>query len=118
MRGEAGQGGLKDRLPPLVPLICGGLVLYPVVFMVTESFNVGDPGQFPPALLGLDNYVNLYDDVRILGNTALVACLATIMAVVFGLPPPRIPRRASAPRPASLTRLPALPSHHRAPVRP
>ena len=79
MNGE--RGGLKYLVTPLVVLTCGSLALYPVVFLVTESFNVGDPGQFPPALLGLDNYSNLYDDARILGNTALVAVLLFIICL-------------------------------------
>jgi iron(III) transport system permease protein len=100
---------LKYLVTPLVVLTCGSLVLYPLVFLVTESFNVGDPGQFPPALLGLDNYTNLYDDARILGNTALVACLATIMAVVFGFTLAWILTRTAIPGRAMLERLLELP---------
>jgi iron(III) transport system permease protein len=100
---------LKYLVTPLVVLTCGSLVLYPVVFLVTESFNVGDPGQFPPALLGLDNYSNLYDDARILGNTALVACLATIMAVLFGFTLAWILTRTAIPGRALLERLLELP---------
>jgi len=100
---------VKYLLTPFVLLICGSLVLYPVVFLVTESFNVGDPGQFPPVLLGLDNYTNLYDDARILGNTALVACLATIMAVLFGFTLAWILTRTAIPGRAVLERLLELP---------
>jgi iron(III) transport system permease protein len=100
---------LKYLVTPLVVLTCGSLVLYPVVFLVTESFNVGDPGQFPPALLGLDNYSNLYEDARILGNTALVACLATIMAVLFGFTLAWILTRTAIPGRALLERLLELP---------
>ncbi len=100
---------MKYLLTPFVLLICGSLVLYPVVFLVTESFNVGDPGQFPPVLLGLDNYTNLYDDARILGNTALVACLATIMAVLFGFTLAWILTRTAIPGRAVLERLLELP---------
>ncbi len=100
---------MKYLLTPLVLLVCGCLVLYPVVFLVTESFNVGDPGQFPPVLLGLDNYTNLYDDARILGNTALVACLATIMAVLFGFTLAWILTRTAIPGRAVLERLLELP---------
>ena len=100
---------MKYLLTPLVLLVCGCLVLYPVVFLVTESFNVGDPGQFPPVLLGLDNYANLYDDARILGNTALVACLATIMAVLFGFTLAWILTRTAIPGRAVLERLLELP---------
>jgi iron(III) transport system permease protein len=100
---------LKYLVTPLVVLTCGSLVLYPVFFLVTESFNVGDPGQFPPALLGLDNYSNLYDDARILGNTAMVACLATIMAVLFGFTLAWILTRTAIPGRAMLERLLELP---------
>jgi iron(III) transport system permease protein len=101
--------GLKYLVTPLVVLICGSLVLYPVLFLVTESFNVGEPGQFPPELLGFGNYTNLYEDARILGNTALVACLATIMAVVFGFTLAWILTRTAIPGRAHLERLLELP---------
>jgi iron(III) transport system permease protein len=100
---------LKYLITALVVLISGSLVLYPVFFLVTESFNVGDPGQFPPELLGLANYSNLYEDARILGNTALVACLATIMAVVFGFTLAWILTRTAIPGRAHLERLLELP---------
>jgi iron(III) transport system permease protein len=100
---------LKYLGTPLVVLICGSLVLYPVLFLVTESFNVGEPGQFPPELLGFGNYTNLYEDARILGNTALVACLATIMAVVFGFTLAWILTRTAIPGRAHLERLLELP---------
>jgi iron(III) transport system permease protein len=100
---------LKYLVTPLVVLTCGSLVLYPVVFLVTESFNVGDPGQFPPELLGLGNYSNLYEDARILGNTALVACLATILAVLFGFTLAWILTRTAIPGRALLERLLELP---------
>jgi iron(III) transport system permease protein len=100
---------LKYLVTPLVVLICGSLVLYPVLFLVTESFNVGEPGQFPPELLGLGNYSNLYEDARILGNTALVACLATLMAVVFGFTLAWILTRTAIPGRAHLERLLELP---------
>jgi iron(III) transport system permease protein len=75
---------VKYFVTPAVLLLCGGLVLYPLFFVVAQSFNVGDPEVFPPAAYGLDNYLNLPDDARILGNTAFVALLATAMAVLFG----------------------------------
>jgi iron(III) transport system permease protein len=100
---------LKYLVTPLVVLICGSLVLYPVLFLVTESFNVGEPGQFPPELLGLGNYSNLYEDARILANTALVACLATLMAVVFGFTLAWILTRTAIPGRAHLERLLELP---------
>ena len=55
---------------PLVVLLCGALVLYPIGFLINESLNVGDPSAFPPEEYGLDNYTNLTDDYRALENTA------------------------------------------------
>ena len=33
---------------PLIVLLCGALVLYPIGFLINESLNVGDPSVFPP----------------------------------------------------------------------
>ncbi len=92
-----------------VLLVCGGLVLYPVVFLVAESLNVGEPGVFPPEQLGLDNFRNLYEDSRILLNTALVAGLATAMAVAFGFALAWILTRTEIPGRELLERLLQLP---------
>ena len=69
-------------------LICGGLVLYPVVFLVSESLNIGEPGVFPPESLGLDKTLgtlapgykadiiavagNPLDDISVLRNVTFV----------------------------------------------
>src|SRR5215471_3041451 len=88
----------------LVLLFCGGLVAYPIVYLVAQSFNVGDWEAFPPQELGIDNYTNLIEDWRVLSNTAFVACIATVMAVVLGfliawtLTRTRIPGRARLER--------------------
>jgi iron(III) transport system permease protein len=100
---------MKHAITALVVLLCGSLVLYPVVFLVTESFNIGEPGVFPPEAFGWDNYRNLYEDSRILGNTALVACLATVMAVVFGFTLAWILTRTAIPGRDLLERLLQLP---------
>jgi iron(III) transport system permease protein len=100
---------LKYAITALVLLICGSLVLYPVVFLVTESFNIGEPGIFPPEAVGFDNYLNLYEDSRILANTALVACLATVMAVAFGFALAWILTRTAIPGRDLLERLLQLP---------
>ena len=47
---------------PLVVLLCGALVIYPMGFLINESLNVGDPSMFPPEEYGFDNYTNLIDD--------------------------------------------------------
>src|ERR1041385_3228949 len=88
----------------LVVVFCGGLVFYPIVYLVAESFNTGEAGTFPPETVGLDNYTNLIDDSRIITNTAFVACIATVVAVVLGfliawtLTRTRIPGRARLER--------------------
>ena len=92
-----------------VLLLCGGLVLYPVVFLVAESLNLGEPGIFPPEEVGFGNFVNLYEDAKILGNTALVACLATVMAVGFGFTLAWILTRTQIPGRDLLERLLQLP---------
>ena len=54
----------RQIVMPLVVLLCGALVLYPIGFLINESLNVGDPSTFPPEAYGLDNYTNLIDDYR------------------------------------------------------
>jgi iron(III) transport system permease protein len=90
-------------------LFCGGLVGYPIVYLVLESLNTGDADTFPPESLGLDNYVNLIDDSRILTNTAFVACIATVMAVVLGFLIAWTLTRTRLPGRARLERLMQLP---------
>ena len=68
----------------LVLLGCGLLVLYPIVFLAEESLNTGDPVSFPAEKIGLDNYANVFENLHVLGNTALVACMATAMTIVVG----------------------------------
>ena len=63
---------LRQIVMPLVVLLCGALVLYPIGFLINESLNVGDPSTFPPEEYGFDNYTNLIDDSRVLTNTLLV----------------------------------------------
>jgi iron(III) transport system permease protein len=94
---------------PLVVLLCGALVLYPIGFLINESLNVGDPSTFPPDEYGLDNYTNLIDDSRVLANTALVACTATVLAVLFGFLQAWILTRTNIPGRQRLERLMELP---------
>jgi iron(III) transport system permease protein len=93
----------------LILVFCGGLVGYPIVYLVLESLNIGDPHTFPPEELGLDNYVNLIDDARILSNTAFVACVATLLAVVLGFLIAWTLTRTRVPGRAQLERLMQLP---------
>src|SRR5437588_8059799 len=95
----------------LLLLFCGGLVGYPIAYLMLESFNTGDSLEFPPESLGLDNYTNLIDDSRIITNTAFVACIATVMAVVLGFLIAWPPSRTRLPGRARLERLMPLPSY-------
>ena len=88
---------------------CGTLVLYPILFLLLESFNTGDPVAFPPERLGLGNYRDLALDLHIVGNTVLVASLATIMAVSFGFLLAWILSRTDVPGRRLLERLIELP---------
>jgi iron(III) transport system permease protein len=90
-------------------LVCGALVLYPLAFLIVESINIGDPQSFPPEEYGIDNYLNLYEDWKIIGNTLLVACVSTVMAVVFGFVQAWILTRAAIPGRERLERLMELP---------
>ena len=94
---------------PLVVLLCGLLVLYPIGFLISESLNVGDPSAFPPEEYGLDNYTNLIDDAHVLANTALVSSIATVLAVFFGFLQAWILTRTNIPGRQRLERLMELP---------
>src|SRR6266480_4767818 len=93
----------------LLLLFCGGLVGYPIAYLVLKSLNTGDSQEFPPESLGLDNYLNLIDDSRILTNTAFVACIATLLAVVLGFLMAWTLTRTRIPGRARLERLMQLP---------
>lgn len=90
-------------------LVCSALVLYPLGFLIVTSLNTGDPQVFPPEEYGLGNYQNLYDDIRIITNTLLVACISTVLAVVFGFVQAWILTRTSIPGREKLERLMELP---------
>ncbi|HEY7580560.1 MAG TPA: iron ABC transporter permease [Acetobacteraceae bacterium] len=99
----------RHILMPLVVLLCGALVLYPIGFLINESLNVGDPTAFPPEEYGLDNYTGLIDDYHVLTNTALVSCIATVLAVIFGFLQAWILTRTNIPGRQRLERLMELP---------
>ena len=90
-------------------LFCGGLVLYPMVYLVAESLNVSGEDSFPPPEIGLGNFGDLIDDWHILANTAFVACLATVMAIVIGFLSAWALTRTKLPGRAVLERLMELP---------
>ncbi len=109
VRTRLGLLGLGRLFAPLLVLICGGLVLYPVLFLVLQSLNVGDPEAFPPTAFGFANYAGLAGEARVLGNTALVAGLATAMAIAAGFLLAWILTRTMIPGGRRLERLMELP---------
>ncbi|MBV8776977.1 MAG: iron ABC transporter permease [Alphaproteobacteria bacterium] len=90
-------------------MFCGGLVVYPLVYLVAESINVSGEDSFPPAEIGLGNYADLIDDWHVLANTAFVACLATLMAVAIGFLAAWTLTRTKLPGRPQLERLMQLP---------
>lgn len=93
----------------LLLLVCGALVLYPLVFLVTQSLNTGDPQAFPPEEYGLLNYADLLYEPRVIMNTLLVASIATVFAVLFGFTLAWILTRTTIPGRERLERLMELP---------
>jgi iron(III) transport system permease protein len=68
-----------------VIVVVAFLVLLPIVFLVEESLNVGDPMAFPPRQFGIANYIAMFDeDINVLLNTVEIAVMATIMAILIG----------------------------------
>jgi iron(III) transport system permease protein len=96
-------------IAPLLLLVCGVLVFYPLIYLVTESFNIGDAQTFPPEEYGIGNYKELFEEPKIILNTLWVACLATAMAVLFGFVQAWIITRTAIPGRARLERLMQLP---------
>ncbi len=107
---SSARGAWASRfLAPAVLLVCALLVLHPVYFLVGASLNVGDPLAFPASELGFDNFVAISDDLRIIGNTAEIAGIATVLAVAFGFTVAWILTRTRIPGRALLERLMELP---------
>ena len=90
-------------------VFCGTLVLYPLIYLVAESLNTSGEDSFPPAEIGLGNYADLIDDWHILANTALVACMATVMAIAIGFLAAWALTRTKLPGSGMLERLMELP---------
>jgi iron(III) transport system permease protein len=101
--------GFRGWVMPLLLLVCGGLVLYPLAFLIIESLNIGDPQSFPPEELGLANYLELFEEPRVITNTLLVASIATVLAVLFGFIQAWILTRTIIPGRDRLERLMELP---------
>jgi iron(III) transport system permease protein len=86
------------------------LVLLPLVFLVEESLNVGDPMSFPPREFGIGNYLAIFEeDLNVLFNTVIIAVMATVMAILIGFTLAWILTRTNVPGRAMLERLMELP---------
>jgi iron(III) transport system permease protein len=93
-----------------VLVVVAFLVLLPVVFLVEESLNVGDPMAFPPQEYGLANYVAMFEeDLQVIINTVVIAVAATVMAVLIGFTLAWILTRTNVPSRHKLERLMELP---------
>jgi iron(III) transport system permease protein len=93
-----------------VLVVVAFLVLLPVVFLVGESLNTGDPMAFPPQEYGLANYVAmLEEDLQVIINTVVIAVAATVMAVLIGFTLAWILTRTNVPGREKLERLMELP---------
>ena len=93
-----------------IMLVVAFLVLLPLVFLVEESLNVGDPMAFPPREFGLGNYVAIFDeDINVLVNTVIIAVMATVMAILIGFTLAWILTRTNVPGREKLERLMELP---------
>jgi iron(III) transport system permease protein len=99
----------RNLTVPLLLLVTGALVLYPLAFLITESFNIGDAQAFPPEEWGGGNYLGLLEDPKVIGNTLLVASIATTLAVLFGFIQAWILTRTEIPGRQRLERLMELP---------
>ena len=94
----------------VVVLVVGFLVILPLVFLVEESLNTGDPMAFPPAEYGIANYFSIFDeDINVLVNTVYIAVMATVMAILIGFTLAWILTRTNVPGRDKLERLMELP---------
>src|SRR5215467_262790 len=93
-----------------VIVVVAFLVLLPLVFLVEESLNVGDPMAFPPQQFGLKNYIAIFEeDFRTVANTVVIAVMATVMAILIGFTLAWILTRTNVPGREFLERLMELP---------
>ncbi len=94
----------------VILLAVGFLVILPLVFLVEESLNTGDPMLFPPEAYGIRNYLAIFDeDINVLINTVVIAVMATVMAILIGFTLAWILTRTNVPGRATLERLMELP---------
>lgn len=109
LRGDRTSWRWGKVAAPAALLVTAALVLYPVAFLVESSLNTGDPQEFPATSFGLDNYLAILDDWRVLANTAEVTLVATVLAIVFGFSLAWILTRTDIPGRGLLERLMELP---------
>jgi iron(III) transport system permease protein len=94
----------------VVMLVVAFLVVLPMVFLVEESLNTGDPMAFPPQEYGIKNYIAMFDeDFNVLVNTVVIALMATVMAILIGFTLAWILTRTNVPGRDKLERLMELP---------
>src|SRR5882757_5554296 len=94
----------------VVMLVVAFLVVLPMVFLVEESLNTGDPMAFPPQEYGIKNYIAMFDeDFHVLVNTVVIALMATVMAILIGFTLAWILTRTNVPGREKLERLMELP---------
>jgi iron(III) transport system permease protein len=110
----AGVSRLRINWPGLITLAIllavGFLVLLPVVFLLEESLNTGDPMAFPPQQYGFANYLAMFEeDLQVITNTAIIAVAATVMAILIGFTLAWILTRTNVPGRHKLERLLELP---------
>jgi iron(III) transport system permease protein len=93
-----------------VMLLVAFLVVLPMIFLVEESLNTGDPMAFPPQEYGIKNYIAMFDeDFNVLVNTVVIALMATVMAILIGFTLAWILTRTNVPGRDKLERLMELP---------
>jgi iron(III) transport system permease protein len=110
--GEAPRAGVnwQPLVSAAVVVVVAFLVLLPLVFLVEESLNIGDPLAFPPAEYGVRNYIAIFDeDINVLWNTLIIAIMATVMAILIGFTLAWILTRTNVPGRELLERLMELP---------
>ena len=94
----------------VVMLVVAFLVILPLIFLVEESLNTGDPMAFPPQEYGIKNYIAMFDeDFNVLVNTVVIALMATVMAILIGFTLAWILTRTNVPGRDKLERLMELP---------
>ncbi|MBM3225425.1 MAG: iron ABC transporter permease, partial [Candidatus Tectomicrobia bacterium] len=105
----ASRFNTQTLLTGVVMVICAGLVLYPLVFLVQVALNTGDPQAWPPEQYGIDNFDGLFRSPKVLLNTLHVSALATCMAVLIGFTMAWILSRTDVPGRRALESLMSLP---------